>query len=108
MSGRLAILLGAALLVSCSAQVGTFTLVSPGTPEMPRLRQRVRGVDCAVLPLVMPTPSLQRAVERAVEQVPWGEMLVDVTVTNDFLVTGVYNRSCYRVEGEVAGSASGR
>jgi hypothetical protein len=108
MRRRLAIVLGATLLASCSAHVGTFTLVAPEPPDMPRLKQRVRGTDCAVLPLVMPAPNLQRAVERAVEQVPWGEMLVDVTVTNDYFVTGVYNRSCYRVDGEVAGNASGR
>jgi hypothetical protein len=105
---RLVVLLGATLLASCTAHVGTFTLVAPEPPDIPRLKQRVRGVDCAALPLVMPAPNLQRAVERAVEQVPWGEMLVDVTVTNDYFVTGVYNRSCYRVEGEVAGEAGGR
>ena len=103
-----AALIAGLLLSSCAANVGTLRLASLIEPDLPRLPQRVTGVDCATRVLLVPTPSLQRAVERAVEQVPWGEMLVDVTVSNHVIVTGVYNRSCYRVEGEVAGTAGGR
>ncbi len=104
-----AILVLIALLASggCSVRLGSFTLASTknlGTTYQP-IRTNVTGEDCEntilFIPLGTLNPNLQDAVDRAVEQVPEGDMMTNVTAYNDVLFTLLYNRSCIRVVGDV-------
>jgi hypothetical protein len=69
---------------------------------------RVEGVDCAHFVLLgIPVAgginsSLERAMGRALAQVPEGNALTDVTIYTDVLLGYVYNRLCMRVRGNAS------
>jgi len=76
------------------------------------LQTRVEGEDCVDMILFIPigtlNPNIQDAVDRAVEKVPNGDMMTNVTLTEDMLFTLIYNRVCVRVTGDVVNTrASG-
>jgi hypothetical protein len=64
----------------------------------------VEGTDCvrSVLGSRDGTPSLARAVERALATVPEATVLTEVTVETRSVLTGVYNRRCVQVRGSAA------
>lgn len=103
-----AILFCAAVWLSgCTTRVGAFTFASTknlGIAYSP-LQTRVEGEDCVQSILFIPmgtlNPNIQDAVDRAVETVPNGDMMTNVTVNEDLLFTLIYNRRCVRVTGDV-------
>ncbi|MGH7815443.1 MAG: hypothetical protein ACREQI_15755 [Candidatus Binataceae bacterium] len=104
-------LLCAVLLSSCSIRLGSFTLTSTknlGYTFTP-LQKDVTGEDCAQSILFIPwgtlNPNLQEAVDHAVDQVPGGDMMTNVTIHDDVLITLLYNRNCIRVHGDVVSTA---
>jgi hypothetical protein len=107
---RLTLLL-ALMLSACSTRIGDLTLASTknlGTAYKP-IQSRVRGEDCTHMILFIPLgslqPNLEEAVDRAVGQVPEGDMMTNARIYQDTLFTLLYNRGCIRVDGDVAKSA---
>lgn len=112
---RKAVLLVAiAMLSGCTTRIGAFTFASTknlGVAYAP-LQTSVEGEDCVTIILFIPigtlNPNIQDAVDRAVEKVPNGDMMTNVTVNEDLLFTLIYNRRCVRVTGDVVNTlASG-
>jgi hypothetical protein len=107
MKKGLILFLAIATLSGCTTRIGAFTFASTknlGVAYAP-LQTRVEGEDCVTIILFIPlgtlNPNIQDAVDRAVEQVPNGDMMTNVTLTEDLLFTLVYNRRCVRVTGDV-------
>jgi hypothetical protein len=95
------------MLASCSStRIGVFTFAS--TKELgrsyPTVQQHVVGEDCSnvifFLPLASFSPSPQTAVDRAMAQAPSADMLTNITIRSEVLVTLLFNRGCIRVEGD--------
>ncbi len=53
------------------------------------------------IPLGKMSPVLDEALDRAMEQVPDGNIMTNVAIYNDIIFTLLYNRSCFRVRGDV-------
>ena len=104
---KAALFLALVMLSGCTTRIGAFTFASTknlGVAYAP-LQTKVEGEDCVTIILFIPlgtlNPNIQDAVDRAVEQVPNGDMMTNVTLTEDLLFTLVYNRVCVRVTGDV-------
>ncbi len=101
----------AMLSSGCTTRVGAFTFASTknlGVAYAP-LQTGVEGEDCVHFILYIPVsgtlnPNIEDAVDRAVEKVPNGDMMTNVTVNEDMLFTLIYNRVCARVTGDVVNS----
>jgi len=88
-----------------------FTVISTKNVTIPATKgNRVQGKDCADLLLwFIPltgsfNPDLKEAIDKALEQ-GGGDVLIDGVVYQDLIITFIYNRICYRVEGTVANTA---
>jgi hypothetical protein len=114
MKNGLLLFLAIATLSGCTTRIGAFTFASTknlGVAYAP-LQTRVEGEDCVTIILFIPlgtlNPNIQDAVDRAVEKVPNGDMMTNVTLNEDLLFTLIYNRVCVRVTGDVVNTlASG-
>jgi hypothetical protein len=101
-------------LCACTQRIGDLTFVTSKNIgyTYPALRRSVRGLDCAQSILFIPwgslRPNVEEAVDRAVDQVPDGDMLINAAVHNDILITLLYNRNCIRVDGDVVNTAAPR
>src|SRR6266851_6780081 len=97
---KIMIFLACALgLTACSQRIGSFTLASTknlGTSYAPL--GTATGEDCAQVFFIVPigslNPNLQEAVDKAVAQVPNGDMMINVAVHEDVLFTLLYDRIC--------------
>jgi hypothetical protein len=103
-----------ALLSGCTTRIGAFTFASTKNLGVayPPLQTNVEGEDCTTLILFIPlgtlNPNIQDAVDRAVEKVPNGDMMTNVTLNEDLLFTLFYNRVCVRVTGDVVDTKASR
>ena len=97
----------AALLVGCSIRMGDFTLLSSKNVgvEGEVIQRGVEGEDCVHMLLFLPlgslNPNLEEAMDRAMAEVPSGNVMTDLAIYNDVLFTYLYNRICIRVKGDV-------
>jgi hypothetical protein len=106
--------LSIAMLSGCTTRIGAFTFTSTknlGVAYAP-LQTSVEGEDCVTLIVFIPigtlNPNIQDAVDRAVEKVPNGDMMTNVTLSEELLFTLIYNRVCVKVNGDVVNTrASG-
>ncbi len=104
---RAVLLLAIAMLSGCTTRIGAFTFASTKNLGVtyPPVQTGVEGEDCVNMILFIPmgtlNPNVQDAVDRAVEKVPNGDMMTNVTVNEDMLITLLYNRNCVRVTGDV-------
>jgi len=109
---RLLLVLCVTTLCACTQRMGDLTFVSSKNIgyRYPALRRSVRGQDCAQSILFVPwgslRPDVEEAVDRAVDQVAGGDMLINAAMYNDVLVTLIYNRNCIRVDGDVVNTAA--
>jgi hypothetical protein len=91
----------------CAFRMGDFSLISSQnvafSPEP--IRRGVEGSDCVYTLIFIPigglVPNLEEAMDRAMEQVPEGNVMMNVAVYSDLIFTYVFNRQCTRVRGEV-------
>lgn len=70
------------------------------------------GKDCAYNVLGIPIsgtspPSIQQAIDNAASVAPTGDMITDISVHRDVLVTLAYNQACLRVVAGTEGQKSG-
>ncbi len=109
---RFCAFLALGLSACTSTRVGSLTLASTKNLgyTYTTLREHVAGQDCAYnvlgIPLGSVNPNLQEAVDNAASQVPGADMMTDVTVHHDVLITLLYNQACVRVDGNAINSAS--
>ena len=104
---RLGIVLMVAGLAGCTQRIGQMTLLStkniPNTPKP--IQQHVRGEDCIHQILFIPigslNPTLDQAIDNALEKVPGGDAMTDLQIHQDNLFLYFYNRICMRVDGTV-------
>ena len=93
--------------LGCRTRLGDLSIASTKnvalnpSPE----RRSVEGRDCMHMFLFIPlgkmSPVLDEALDRAMEQVPDGNIMTNVAIYNDIIFTLLYNRSCFRVRGDV-------
>ena len=96
------------VLSACTTRLGDLTILSTkNVSTMPKVVQRtVEGEDCIHLALFIPVsgrlnPTIDEALDNAMSNVPEGNVMTDVAQYNDLLFTFLYNRTCYRVKGDV-------
>jgi len=105
---RLAAVAAAAALAGCSASLGTMGVLLPEASSvgLKVLRPGVRGRSCrasiAGLPLDAGEPELREAVAQVLALDPEGNALTNAEVRWQRLVTGLYNRRCVEVSGDLA------
>jgi len=109
MARCIAALVCAVVASGCTAPVGQLALAStrPIFSASPVLRRGVLGADCAQnvlgIPLGNSAPNLNDAVAEAVAEVPGGTMLINASIADRYMISGLYNVSCLRVTGDVVG-----
>jgi hypothetical protein len=87
--------------------MGDFSLISSQNvafaPEP--IRRGVEGRDCVYTLLFIPigglVPNVEEAMDRAMDQVPEGNVMTNVAIYNDLIFTYIFNQQCTRVRGEV-------
>jgi hypothetical protein len=100
----------AAFATGCSASLGTVGLVRPNAEDvgLKLLRPGVTGRSCRSsilgVPLEAGDPDLREALGAVLVLDPEGDVVADARVTWRRLVTGVYNRRCVEVRGDLARS----
>lgn len=100
--------------MGCSVRVGDFTLMTTKnlgvTPRA--LASQMRGEDCIYQILGIPfgslNPSLEEAVDRAVDKASGGNAMTDVSIHQDIFTLGLYTQICMRVDGSVVAFGNGR
>jgi hypothetical protein len=103
------------LLAGCAQRVGSMTVASSKNlpPRFEILKREVRGEDCGrvlilvfiPIPLGSMQPKLEEALDRAIEQVPNGNLMTDVVVMNEPFIVPLllvnYISTCMVVTGDV-------
>jgi hypothetical protein len=87
--------------------MGDFSLISSQNvalaPEP--IRRGVEGSDCVYTLVFIPigglVPNVEEAMDGAMDQVPEGNVMTNVAIYNDLILTYVFSRQCTRVRGEV-------
>ncbi|MFT5888326.1 MAG: hypothetical protein ACI9BO_001144 [Zhongshania sp.] len=114
-SGALLAFLGLVLLSGCATRMVDFTIISTKNVDLARLGEfhrserverveRVEGVDTRYIIIIIPTgnPSVEEAVDRAIESVPGGVALIDGVLTSKFFyIPYIFGETKYVVTGTV-------
>ena len=107
---RLAALAAAAVLAGCSASLGRVGALVPDADGLKLLRPGVSGRSCrtsiAGLPLGAGEPDLREAVAQVLALDAEANAVANAEVRWRRLVTGVYNRRCVEVRGDLARTVS--
>lgn len=103
----------ALVLMGCTA-TRNVTVISSKTLELtyPPRQQHVTGEDCAYNVFGIPIsgtspPSVHQAIDNAASLTPGSDMITDMTIHRDVLVTLVYNQVCLRVVANAVGQTTG-
>ncbi len=107
---RLAALVAATTLAGCSASLGKVGVLVPDADGLKLLRPGVSGHSCrasiAGLPLGTGEPDLREAVAQVLALDAEANAVANAEVRWRRLVTGVYNRRCVEVRGDLARTVS--
>jgi hypothetical protein len=101
---RYTLVLLAAGLTACSGPMGTLALTSARPMPIPYnvIGPRGTGEACAWTVFGLGgVPSIEEAVRAALSTVPDGGMLVNVTLTSRWLITGIANQTCVEARGYI-------
>ena len=104
--------LALALLISCAFpgcafRMGDLSLVaSENVAFAPDVKRKsVEAEDCVYTLLFIPlggfVPNVEEAMDRAMEQVPEGNVMTNVAIYQDVIITYLFNQQCLRVKGDV-------
>jgi hypothetical protein len=92
----------------CSAELGYLALVTPerGAPATKLLRPGVEGRECRSAILGMPTspsdaPPIDAALAHILSLDAEGNAIANAEVRSESLLTGIYNRRCVVVRGDL-------
>lgn len=100
------LLVVAVLLAGCTTRVGDLTIATPKniTREFDVVQSGVEGRDCVNIILFIPlgslNPSMEGAIDAALEPVPEANAIADATFHQTSLITLLFNQSCVRVRGD--------
>lgn len=105
-SGALLAFLGLVLLSGCATRMVDFTIISAKNVDLARLGEfhRSERVDTRYIIIIIPTgnPSVEEAVDRAIESVPGGVALIDGVLTSKFFyIPYIFGETKYVVTGNV-------
>lgn len=90
----------------CTTRVGDLTIgTSKNLPQrFDVVQQDVLGKDCSYALLFIPlgklNPSIEGAIDDALESVPEADAMTDAQFHQDMLFTLLFNQSCFRVNGD--------
>jgi hypothetical protein len=95
-----------AFATGCTTRVGDLTIAT--SKNLPQrfdvVRQDVLGKDCSYMFLFIPlgklNPSVEGAIDDALEAVPEADAMADAQFHQDILFTLLFNQSCFRVKGD--------
>lgn len=103
----------ALVLMGCTA-TRSLNVVSTNNLKLsyPPMRQHVGGEDCAYNFFGVPVsdsnnPSIHRAIDNAASLNPGTDMVTDMTIHRDALITFAYNQACLRVDGNAVAQTTG-
>lgn len=105
MTRRLAVVLLLLLPVACTTRIGDLTVASPKNipAQLEAVERRVTGKDCSYMILFIPAgtmnPTIDGAIDDALEKVPEADALVNASIHNDLVYALLYASNCIRVEG---------
>jgi hypothetical protein len=105
---RLAAVLLAATLAGCTTPLGVVGALLPAADRMGTklLRPGVVGRSCAAQVFGVPTADADAALEKALAQIlaldAEGDVVTNAEVSSWAFLTGVYNRRCIQVRGDLA------
>jgi hypothetical protein len=105
-------LLFAVTLVGCTTSLGRVGAIAPSPEHVgtKMLRPGVVGRSCAADVFGIPIRGDERLLDRAVAQIldldAEGNVVVNADVSSSAVVTGIYNRRCIKVRGDLARTIS--
>jgi len=100
------LILAVLLFAGCTTRIGDLTVAS--TKNLPRdfdvVQKGMSGKDCAysllsIIPLGTLNPTVDGAIDDALESVRDADALTDASIYNDILITILFNSNCIRIEG---------
>ena len=98
-------------LSACTTRIGDLTIL--GTKNIPAdvnvIRENVQGEDCAniillLIPIGTMNPTIDAAIDDALEQVPGADALIDVTIKTSAWTVLLWTQQCVTVEGTAISS----
>jgi hypothetical protein len=90
----------------CTTRIGDLTIVTPkNLPQQFDVVQKdVEGKECLsqilIIPLGTTNPTIDGAIDAALEKAPGADALVDASVYADMIFTLFFNQSCVRIKGD--------
>jgi hypothetical protein len=102
--GTVALALVVAL--GCTTRVGDLTIATPKnlSRSFDVVRADIEGEDCYHMLLFIPlgsiNPSMEGAIDDALESVPEADAMTNARFQQSILFTLLYNQGCYRVRGD--------
>ena len=110
-AGILALVSGLLCLSACTTRIGDLTILSTKNipAEMTVIREGVEGKDCSnVILLLIPVgtlnPTIDGAIDDALDKVPGADALIDVTIKSHAWTMILFTQSCVTVEGTAISS----
>ena len=105
---RVGLLSSVVALSACVTRLGDLTILSTKNVATTAnvIKRGVEGRDCVNLLLFIPisgrlNPSVDEAMSDAMSKVPGSNVMTDVALYNDVILTYIFNQACYRVKGDV-------
>jgi hypothetical protein len=105
---RLAVLVVAVALAGCARSLGTVGVIraESDTFDVKLLRPGASGRSCRAsvlgIPLSAPGPTVREALDRILALDAEGDVVVNTEVRSEEWITGLYNRRCIEVRGDLA------
>ena len=100
------------IVPGCTTRVGDLTIATSKNlnREFDVVQPDVEGQDCTnmivFIPLGTLNPSMEGAIDDALESVPEADALVNARFRQSMLFTLIFNQSCVRVKGDAVRTAS--
>ena len=95
------------LAAGCTTRVGDLTVATPKNvrSDFEILQRDVVGKDCfqqvlIFIPVGTQNPTIDGAIDDALDQVPEADALMDATLHQDTIFLLLYNQNCIRVQGD--------
>jgi hypothetical protein len=99
------LLLASIALISCTTRVGDLTVATPKNLPVTftEVKKGLVGRDCAYsvlgIPLGVLNPTIDGAIDAALEQAEGADALVDASIYNDIMIALIVNSNCIRIQG---------
>jgi hypothetical protein len=101
-----AALLACLASAGCTTRLGDLTIVTPKNlpQEFQIVQENVEGKECLaqilIIPLGTTNPTIDGAIDAALEKAPGADALVNASIYTDLIFTFFFNQSCVRINGD--------